>query len=209
MNFDLLEEEFVCDWKFVKEIVLVFVPVAATIIFSKLFLNSWQTRKEKFELRKKILNEFDKTFPYIINRLYNLSFKVNAKYVKTEINLKTNEETKVVTIPENEDEKPYNVFKDEIEELKNSFHDVNQSTASLRSSMIIYFKDDSTIKEKIKELQDISNLLYHLFLKMIYSNAENYEKCEEKFGTAFSDSFELQNNCRKLLADEKLKDPKI
>ena len=73
------------DWDFLKELILVFVPVAATIIFSKIFLNSWQIRKEKFELRKQILTEFDKTFPKANTAMYYLYSKISDEYMDKSI----------------------------------------------------------------------------------------------------------------------------
>ena len=49
------------DYVFATNLVLVVVPIITGIIGSKLLVNSWQIRKEKFALRREILTNFQET----------------------------------------------------------------------------------------------------------------------------------------------------
>jgi len=55
--------------EFLQEIILVMVPTVAGIVTTKWITNSWQDRKEKLELRKQILDEFNEGIPTMLSLL--------------------------------------------------------------------------------------------------------------------------------------------
>jgi len=214
LNFDLLGEEFVWDYEFTKELILIFVPIAATIVSSKLFLNSWQIRKEKFQLRKEILNEFDKTFPYLTNKFYSLSFMIYHYYNLHEPIF--NEQTKIyddkLWFPSGKDmphELPFKKFETELQELLQLYYAVSNSVSSLKSSLILYYENGNKIYEELKKLETINTDIHTAFDKMVYSkNVQDFLSNGDDVKRNYDLALASSNTIRKLLTNEKLKNPK-
>ncbi|MCE9653276.1 MAG: hypothetical protein K8Q89_09550 [Nitrosarchaeum sp.] len=83
--------------KFIQDIILITIPTASAFLTSLYVTNTWQIRKEKLELQRKILDEVDNSIVNSIQTLKNFDRMLWSKYtiVNTSIETKeTTEETK-------------------------------------------------------------------------------------------------------------------
>ena len=76
------------NWEFIENLVLVLVPSITGIISSRFLLHSWQIRKEKFNLRHKILDDFQKTYPTGIELFYAFYHELASFYTTIPKNIK-------------------------------------------------------------------------------------------------------------------------
>ncbi|QMU54466.1 MAG: hypothetical protein GKS07_05965 [Nitrosopumilus sp.] len=200
------------DWEFLKELILVFVPIAATIIFSKVFLDSWQNRKEKFNLRKQILNEFDRTFPLIFNKMASIDYLMRIEYANKGLAqiIKTGKSNLPFNFnSENESEHPRNKFKNEIQSFRKVEYDEKNSFSTLKSSIILYFTNGDVIQKKYDELFTIHKKFSASFNSLIDSkNAENFINCTAEMSKVADTTRAPIEEMRHLLINSKLKNPK-
>ena len=67
---------------FGKNLLLVIIPVLITVYSSKTIVNSWQIQKEKSEIRKKLLEDFDEGYSYVGQYMFELYYKMQDFYLK-------------------------------------------------------------------------------------------------------------------------------
>jgi len=200
------------DYEFLKNIILVILPIVIGIIGSKVLVNSWQIRKEKFNLRKEILTNFEETFPLAESLIYGFYLKLgseyadpykNAEYVDGKINAQWK-------YPTNEAEKPYKKFIDDFKSLNSSLSQINHRVHSFEGLIILYFGNDKKIPQIFDSLRDDLHKSHLRVERMVNSKSmgelvtanDEFLKINSKVRTKLA---ELQE----LFINTKLKNPKI
>jgi hypothetical protein len=189
----------------------VVVPTIIGIIGSKLLVNSWQIRKEKFALRREILTNFQETWPFADSIIYGLYMKVSSAYTTIPLNAKYESGTISADwlYPTNESERPFNKFQHELQELTGQLSQIAYKISGFRGLIVLYFENSENLTKIFNELRkDVHE--YHLHLNRMI-NAKNLD---ELMGNN-NKLLELRNpvlvkiqDMEKLLIETKLKNPK-
>ena len=201
---------FVDNLDFWKNFLLVIIPVIITVYSSKFIVYSWQIQKEKSELRKSILSEFDESYPKLGQWMFETFFKIRYSYIdhsKIEYDKsKTMEE--VIIFPDSIIEQPLKKFGHVLDEIHKEVNRFNFSTTKLFSSLILYFDNEPEIRKECVICGDYGNQLYKLLHQIIYSkNKEDFFKFCSEYGRINKLQIQKMNFIRIMLVYEKIKNP--
>lgn len=188
------------------------IPIVVGIIGSKLLVNSWQIRKEKFALRREILTNFEETWPRSSSMIYELYQKVGHSYAKIDSDghyHKGGSSDAIWTYPKIDSEKPFNKFDNDLLNLNVQLSKIGYKINGFRGLIALYFKDSKKIIELFDMLQtDIHK--YHFYIdRMIH--AENIDELMENNGNLLTKKSELKEKIHaleKILIETELKNPK-
>lgn len=163
------------DYVFATNMLLVTIPIVIGVIGSKLLVDSWQVRKEKFALRKEILVDFQKTYPLAESSIYGLYLKVTGEYSTIVPNAEY--EDGVIpanwTYPKEESEKPFNKFRKEFQKLNEELSQIYYKINGFKGLIILYFKNSEGITTSFNELRTDVHA-YHLRInRMIFAKNVN------------------------------------
>jgi len=201
------------DYEFTKNIILVILPTVIGIIGSKVLVNSWQIRKEKFNLRKEILTNFEETYPLAQSSIYGFYYKLASEYADADKNAEYDEDGHIDAqwkYPTNEAEKPYKKFIDDFKSLNLLLSQINHKVHSFTGLIVLYFEDDEKISPVFESLRDDLHTLHLRIDRMV--NAKSIEEIV----TANKEFLEINPKVRKkiieleeLFVNTKLKNPKV
>jgi hypothetical protein len=174
------------DYEFLKNVILILIPTVIGIISSKFIINSWQMRKEKFTIKKEILQEFDSTIPKSRHNIQRFFWLLDA-FLKNESN-NTGEHI----------EKEYESF---LNEHKQIFDRIS----NFKSSLMLFFDEELLTKYVllIEKMDSATSDLEKMYKNKNNITSQNEFKFSEILGTMQRD----YDAFRKLLIKSKLKDP--
>jgi hypothetical protein len=179
-------------WEATRDILLVAVPTLIGALCSKFIINSWQVKKEEFdlknrnfELRKQIFVDYENSFMKRLSIYDKFVSGVTDPYIRE---YKRNQDDKfkvgvMISFPKDEQEFPYNKFANEYNKFKKDIMENGDSIWKFFSTIRVYYniedidivmgqisKSNSSVKEAI------NLLMYSKELKEFNSNWELYEK---------------------------------
>ena len=93
-NSSLILPKFIFENKFIQEVILISIPTASAFITSLHITNTWQIRKEKLELQRKILDEVDNSIVNSLQILKNFDRMLWSKYTIVNTTKEESKETK-------------------------------------------------------------------------------------------------------------------
>lgn len=131
------------DYEFIKQIILVSIPVIAGIITSKLLTNSWQIKKEKMEIKRKILDELDRSYGRYYSLLANFTNHIYRGYDDwaTRFDANGKPHPPQIIFPSNLDDFPINKFKKEFQEFLKNYDDIAYSETSFGTSLALHLPE--------------------------------------------------------------------
>lgn len=143
------------DYEFIKNLVLVVIPTLIGIIGSKLLVNSWQIKKEKFALRKSILTNFEETWPLAESMIYAFYLKISSEYADVKQNVEYVDGKIDVNwkYPIEESEKPFNKFNEDFNLLTQQLSKIAHKINGFRGLIILYFEESEAIIELFDSLR--------------------------------------------------------
>lgn len=198
------------DIEFLEKIILIAIPLIIAIIGSKLVINSWQIKKEKFNLRLEILKDFSKTYPYglsISSRFYQ---KLTSNYVIFPKNTKAKGEIiqGVLDFPINNENLPKEKFSEEHKQMIDEITEINFNSTLFVSSIELYFEESNNIIKQFDKIAKCMNGVDQSLYDMVNSSQkEEFEKANLNYHmhnkALRKEIFEGQ----KLLINSKMKNP--
>ncbi len=154
-NSSLILPKFIFENEFIQQVILISIPTASAFITSLYITNTWQIRKEKLELQRKILGEVDDSIVNCLQILKNFDRMLWSKYTivnttteTTETKEKTTEtkekttETKLyeTKFPSEESEYPNPKFEKEHDLFLINYADKTLELWKFSSTIKLYFK---------------------------------------------------------------------
>ncbi len=195
---------------FWKNLLLVVIPVLITVYASKTIVNSWQIQKEKSEIRKNLLVEFDEGYSQLGQFMFELFYKIRYSYVdQSKIkfgSVLTVEEG--IDFPTDVNQQPLAKFKDDILGLLESFSKSNTAQTKFLSSVILYFDKASDIMKECDKSNTHGKDLNVLLHQIIHStNKKDFVSSCKLFGEINQKMIQRNNFIRIMIVYEKMKNP--
>ena len=150
--------------EFTQNVAIILIPIIIGGIVTKFTTNSWQTTKEKIEIKKGILTDYEKSYKYISVIIDNFVYKITEYYIiynKTQTSIGfpqySNVNNKITAYLDikNANEIPNLKFEKEYDELKNKIYEASLIKNRVISNIRLYFGDDELETNCIK----LNNLL--------------------------------------------------
>lgn len=194
------------------DILIILIPTIAGALTSGFSLHHWQVKKEKFELekqkyelRRKILDDYQKSMAAKIVLSFNFTDKIHMHYTKPKLVSKDKTIEYYSFIPDEEDKKPKKQFLTEKKEFDKEDHRLNYEVWDFFATMSVYFDSEELISkynqlaDKQFSYKEMSNLLVLAdntkdFIEIL-NILEEYKADLREMGAEFAD----------LLSDESLK----
>ena len=151
---------------FIQEVILVSIPTASAFLASLYVTNTWQIRKEKLELQRKILGEVDNSIVKCLQILKNFNRMLWSQY--TTINASS---TNTTRFPTQESEFPENKFKNEYEEFLSKYAEETLELWKFSSTIKLYY-DKTLFNDFDKLVKNLEPALFEL-QKLINSKSKD------------------------------------
>jgi len=208
LTYDLTLE---FDYELATNLVLVVLPTVIGIIGSKLLVNSWQIRKEKFALRKDILVNFQETWPLASSIIFDLYLKISSEYstIKPNAKIKNGKIDVEWFFPTIESEKPFNKFNEDFKKMDGQLSLTTHKGSGFRGLIVLYFKTSETILDLFDNLkEDISEYIILLNHMILSKNLDELLKANFELLQMRTKVKEKIHILEKILIETKLKNPK-
>jgi len=199
------------DYDFFKQIIIVIIPIVLGFFVSNRVLHSWQLRKEQFQLKRNILEEFDKTIPYSRSLIFSFYHEVLRYCSSVPQFSKTKQEKYLIKFDTNKiNSNPISKeFEEKYEEFSRKYREVDLEINRFSSTVMLYFKDES-IKKKFSNLLQDDVKLKLSFDKLFYSiGIKEFLKNFDLFEKSYKENSNAIFKFRSVLIDGKLKNPQI
>lgn len=114
--------------RFWKDLILVIIPIIFGIITTIKLTDRWQIRKEKLDIRRKILEEFDNTIVRYAFRLTTFNRVLSQQYTKIKEDTTLNQYGRIdnldISFPTNPDEYPSKILSQHYLEIAKDMGDI-------------------------------------------------------------------------------------
>jgi hypothetical protein len=160
------------DYGFFKDIVLVAIPTTATAFTSKWITNSWQTKKQKNELKRKILTEYEESFVAIHTLTGIFAITIYDSYRESVIVDKDGGHIFPLKFPQEDNEKPSKKFYDKYRKMVEEAYALNYKINHFRTNILLYYQGYPELYDKAGKLLDLAHGLFASMLILFYSNNE-------------------------------------
>lgn len=198
------------------DVLIILIPTVGGALTSSLSLNHWQAKKEQFQLekqryalRRKILDDYQKSIASRLVLSLNFVNKIGFHYSSpSELSSKEKKEIKYITVfPTEEEKKPLNQFSTELKEFNDKYESLNYEVWDFFSTLSVYFESEKIIS-KYTELSDTQLF----FQKMIYvllrsDNTDDFAKNFDILSETKADLINFGTEMVDLLANTPLKIP--
>lgn len=169
------------DYKFFTDIVLVLIPAIAGIVTTWKITDRWQTKKERNEIKRKILAEYDEHTARTYSLIGIFIDKMSRAYaIHTEtkvIREKGVSEYKIEL--KNESENPYNKFPVECKKFVDEYWDLSYLGNRFITSLQLYYGNKELFEEHEKII-DQFGIAYLFCEKLIHAgNAKEFTEHRE------------------------------
>jgi hypothetical protein len=142
------------DYSLAKDIILVSIPVVGAGITAVFATNRWQKRKERNEIKRRILSEFTESLARRYASTGEFIGIIHNKYLDYNSPVEKNGKLEfVIFFPENDDEKPFKKYKDVWEKFEDTYWELTYSENNFYRSVTFYYNDNE-INAKISEVVD-------------------------------------------------------
>ena len=187
---------------FQEDIILVLIPTVIGVFTSLLITNSWQKKKTKNEIKRKILSEYTNSvlngFSKItaLHRAVIMEYQYSSGKIKRRNNISSNKSDDGFVVP-------LELFAIEYEEFDKRYWDsliaINQLVRSLR----LYYQGGEKLADELVELSKILQRTYSIFRQLMTSNDLKSFKDKKTQFTIKENAFnKLAEDFEKKLIDE-------
>jgi len=162
---------------------LVIIPVVISIIGSKLIVSSWQTQKEKSEIKKSILHEFDQTHPKYGQFMFQMFYKIRYSYIDfSKVKHDERATYDLVKFPSETKEQPLARFGHMLEVLNQAQWEFNTNNTKFNSTIMIYFDNTEDFFNVFDKCDKLAVSQYALLHEIIYTTDDSkFKNLCEKF----------------------------
>ena len=158
--------KFIFENDFIQNVILVAIPTGSAFLTSLYVTNTWQIRKEKLELQRKILDEVDDSIVKILQTLKNFDRLLWQKYtvVNTTNESKTNNLHRI-KFPTKESEYPNPKFKPDYAAFLTKYAEETLGLWKFSSTIKLYCekKHGDTFDELVENLEPARTELEKLY----------------------------------------------
>jgi len=198
-NSSFILPKFIFENKFIQDAILVSIPTASAFLTSIYITNTWQIRKEKLELQRKILGEVDDSIVNYLQILKNFDRMLWSKYTVVNTSNKSENKDKqkddkenseklpspyVTDFPKEESEFPSSKFKNEHDEFLTKYAEETLELWKFSSTVKLYYDEklfndfDKLVKSLDPAFQEIQKLFNS-------KNTEEFDTFHKEFGLFF------------------------
>jgi hypothetical protein len=191
------------DYEFLKSLALVLIPIGTGALVTRYVTNYWQTTKEKLEIKRKILSDYQESYKRQSGLLDEFMFRVFEEYLVQEnsgadipIPEYDDKERKIesfLQFPSNIDGQPKMRFSSEHKKLLQNIDKAVDIGNRFLSSTRLYHAE-STLERQLRELEDKFDTCELIIQRFMIS----------KNGNKFLESYEMY----KKVSDEIIEDIK-
>lgn len=178
----------------VRDVLIVLIPTSMGMITSKWITNSWQSRKEKMEIKRKILEQMDESYHRYYSLIANFINHVNRGYddYTPRYDASGTMLPQQMIFPTNISDMPFNKFKDEFLIFQKEHDDIAYSMNRFGSSVALYFPSLLDQMDKVDQTLEIA---FHAAIKLYH--------CQDKmsFEVCFSVAKDTLNKAREIQQD--------
>jgi len=209
----------VAELDFWQEIVLVVLPVVIPVIIgaytASRVTDSWQIKREKFKLRREILEEFDKTFSKYHHICRTFILKLEHEYSHLTSASKIDELTPTISgvkydFPTEESKQPLERFKETHDEYLSKVFEINSHISKFKSTLRLYFQDYDSLENELEKLRDDATIDYILIENTFISkNLADFSNWKGQFWNRENQFYELIRDFQLKLISSKLRDVKL
>lgn len=207
-------------WELLADILIIAVPLAVPAVIgafaSKYIINSWQVKKEEFNLkkdqyalRKQILGDFENSYVAELSVLEKFVTKITDYYTNnyTLVSEEKKNITFSMTFPKGGTEHPLKKFSNEYDEFKKEKSKIDDIKWKFFSTIRIYYNlgDIEEHMVKISGASSFATQMTHVYI---------YSKTEEEFHKNYDIAYKAFNSLREanhvlghLLANKKMRKP--
>lgn len=192
---ELILPKYIFENKFIQNIILIGIPTGSAFLTSKYIISTWQIRKEKLELQRKILGEVDssivncfqilKNFDRMLWRKYTIINTSNKSENKEEQkddkeNLEKPTPTYETVFPKDESKFPSSKFKNEHDEFLTKYAEETLELWKFSSTIKLYY-DEKLFSDFDKLVKSLEPAI--LELEKLYSskNKEEFDSFHKEF----------------------------
>ena len=163
---------------FLKDVILVLIPVVTGAILAPIITRTWQTRSSKIKIKKEILESFAKSAQYQKNLLHQFIGLFLRTYGKAKKDEYVFEKGTLfsLNITISRDEIPKYKLKKEYEQMNQLYEKSKISEETVFISLItLYYQDTDLTKEYMQIQKDVTYIR-----NIIYELMQDHEKGEDK-----------------------------
>ncbi len=178
-----MDFNFDCD--FLKQLILLGIPIGVGIYTSKKLTNSYQKNKEKSDLRRRVLSEFTASY----TKKYTM-IKIFYSLIHEQYHVATIEQGMVKqnkNLPDDPDDIPSKKYSDKRNDFAEEFADISFSSNVFWRSLGFYYADvelSAKVKELSAELYDAYSLTKLFFESSQPSEFfQRYDQLEAKMNS--------------------------
>jgi len=200
-------------WEGVIQILMILIPTSVAAVSSKLIVNSWQEKKEEFnlkkdqyQLRKQIIDDFEKSYVAEMVLISNFVDKVIHSYTTDyRIGLDDDEIVEFAwKLPDDEKELPIKKFVKEYEEFRTEDGKLIKEIWNFFSTVRVYYSLND-ISNHMQKISDASKHYRQLAHALIYSkNNEVMHKVHDKLDKYLVEFRTANHEVSNMLANTKM-----
>lgn len=158
------------DYQFLKSIILVLIPTGIGAYVTTVLTNSWQSKKEKNEIKRKILSDYDNHAPKTYSLIGTFHDKIFREYVDHgESNfVKEEGRTHYKVINISETNPPIQKFPTICHKFIDEYWEASYAANQFLRSLRLYYHDEELEKEHEKLVERLG-ITYLMTEKLIYA----------------------------------------
>jgi len=164
-----MEFSAIFDDDFIKDVLLVLIPVVVGAILAPIITRKWQTRSTKIKTKREILETFAKCSPHqndIFHHFFGLFSRTYGKMNKNKYDLEKGVTFFEINVPLTGDTRPQILLQEEYKKMELLYENSKLNYETLFQSLIyLYYRDDdfqSDYGEIAKKIGYIRNLINNL-----------------------------------------------
>lgn len=175
-NSDFILPQNVFKNSFIQEVILVSIPTGSAFLTSLYVTNTWQIRKEKLELQRKILGEVDNSIVKCLQILKNFNRMLWSQYTTI------NSSSHVTNFPTIASEFPENKFKNEYKEFLSKYSEETFGLWKCSSTIKLYY-DEELFNEFDKIVKSLEPTLVELQRLILAKDKDEFNLHHTNFMT--------------------------
>ncbi|MCH7560155.1 MAG: hypothetical protein IIC67_02095 [Thaumarchaeota archaeon] len=194
--------------EFVKDIILVGIPTVAGIIVTKKLTDSWQEKKTRLEIHRKLISEYDNSVVAYGLRILTFDRILWDSYTKISNDTKIIKHGKlsgvIPNFPKDEKELPQNKLQEEYISLSKDTGRLFNEMWKLKSSLNFYYKDKKIDEQCGKIITNIRPTVLEV-QKMYFSTTyEEFKNHHNTFGELYTELHSQFKEFRNKLLETKI-----
>jgi hypothetical protein len=159
------------DYDLFKDILIVSIPLVGGAITAKWISQSWQQRKEKNEIRMKVIEKFTQSFAKKYSLLGEFTGLVYNSYVDPKLTVVNTDGTlkNHFKFPKLDSEKPFNKYSEQWKEFEKTYWELSYPSNDFLTNFRFYFNEPE-INDEIGDSMKMMNAVFHRVKLFLHSD---------------------------------------